>query len=128
VTETGFSVPVTRIGSIICERSAPPGAATTRAFSQALSSYPGRSPPGSSMRASYSSPSYSLFVLIGPAVVSFHDSSLTTSRRGSVVELDAEPEEEFRESKRLGERGFVQPGREEPPVSENHAHGVSSLA
>ena len=79
VTETGFSVPVTRIGSIICERSAPPGAETTPAFSQPLSSYPGAAHPWSSMRASYSSPSYSLFVLIGPAVVSFQDSSLTTS-------------------------------------------------
>ena len=32
-----------------------------------------------SLRASYSSPSYSLFAMIGPSVDSFHDSSLTSS-------------------------------------------------
>ena len=39
---------------------------------------PARDQPGISMRASYSSPSYSLFARIGPSVVSFHFLSLTT--------------------------------------------------
>ena len=42
-----------------------------------------RSSRGNSLRASYSSPSYSLFARIGPSAVSFQESSLTIS--------DAEP-------------------------------------
>jgi len=127
VTETGFSVPVTRIGSIICERSAPPGAETTPAFSQPLSSYPGAAHPWSSMRASYSSPSYSLFVLIGPAFVSFQDSSLTTSLEVPSSNSIWSRRRSFGKPNDCVNVGSLQPRRKEPSVPQHHTDGVSSL-
>ena len=80
-TLTGFSVSVTRSGSAICAASTPAGAPTACAASHLESSNPARLQPASSMRASYSSPSYSLLARMGPLVVSFQLSSLATDRR-----------------------------------------------
>ena len=52
---------MTRIGSIIWASSVPPGGLTRAALCQPESSKPGSDQPGISRRASYSSPSYSLF-------------------------------------------------------------------
>ena len=81
VRAIGLSVSVTRIGSIIWAASMPPGAATICGGCHFASSKPGlRSSRAFPCRASYSSPSYSLLARIGPSVVSFQVSSLTTCR------------------------------------------------
>ena len=52
------------------------------------------------MRASYSSPSYSLLARIGPSVVSFQDSSLTTVAHRAVRVLDSQLEQQLRDSRK----------------------------
>ena len=59
---------MTRIGSSIWASSVPPGGLTMAARCQPESSKPGSDQPGISRRASYSSPSNSLFDRIGPSV------------------------------------------------------------
>ena len=66
------------MAGVIWPRSVPVGTAERRAAPHPESSYPGIVHRPSSMRASYSSPSYSLLARIGPAAVTFQLSSLTS--------------------------------------------------
>ena len=60
---------------------ASPGEDIMSTFAHRVSLNPGLSQPGISLRASYSSPSYSLLVRVGPSAVTFQSPSLTTRWR-----------------------------------------------
>ena len=77
-TATGFNVSCTRIFGFCCAVSLPAGASITSGVFHAPSSKPFVFQPSISRRASYSSPSNSLFATIGPFEVIFQDVSLTT--------------------------------------------------
>ena len=77
VIATGRSVSMTRIGSPICADNSGEAGFTSWAGCQLESLNFGWHQPGISIRASYSSPSYSLLARMGPSAVSFQFSSLT---------------------------------------------------
>jgi len=125
LTLTGRRVSVTRNGSAICAASTPAGAATMCAGAHLESSKPARFQPDCSMRASYSSPSYSLLARMGPALESFQVSSETNARSAAVLVLDIQAEDglgspKLRVSSGIDARGAI------AAVAEHQADGVTA--
>ena len=77
VTDNADATSSALMPGVICGVSTPVGISVRSAFAQLLSSYPGSVQPPNSIRASYSSPSYSLLARTGPLAVMRQFSSVT---------------------------------------------------